>query len=117
MLVLVKTVLQAMPMYLFFILYAPKSILKEIRSIQRNFLWVGREAKAKSSLVSWEKVCSPKDRGGLGLRDPKIMGGIQGAKIWWRWCTYMQEPWDNIWHINYARDRPRSHLIKFNSDP
>lgn len=38
-LVLIKSVLQAMPLYLFSILAAPKWVLKTIRNLQRNFLW------------------------------------------------------------------------------
>ena len=38
--------------YLFLILSAHKSVLKEIWSLQWNFLWSGREVKAKFSLVS-----------------------------------------------------------------
>ena len=81
--VLVKFVLQAMPIYLFFVSFSPKSIIKDIRSIQRNFLVGGREVKSKFSLVRWEKIFYHRERGGLGLRDPKTMSGIQGAKIWW----------------------------------
>ena len=51
-LVLVKSVLQAMLVYLFFVLSTPKSILQGIQSIQRNFLWEGRESRAKFLLVS-----------------------------------------------------------------
>ena len=65
-------------------------------------------------LVSWEQVCKPKERGGLGLRDPEIMGKIQGAKIWQQWCKYSQEPWVKIWHIKYARDRHKTQLIRYN---
>ena len=42
-LTLVKFVLQAMPLYLFLVLDAPKSVIKKIRNIQRTFLW--RELK------------------------------------------------------------------------
>ena len=81
--ILIKSILQAMPTYLFSVLAAPKAILKQIRSIQRKFIWGSSGEKAKFSLVSWEDVCKPKDQGGLGLRDPKIMSEILGAKIWW----------------------------------
>ena len=100
--ILVKSILQAMPTYLFSILVAPKSILKEIQCLQRNFLWGGWEAKAKFSLVSWEYVCTPKEQGGLGLRDPEVMTEIQGTKFWWRWVNYSSEPWDKLWHMKYA---------------
>lgn len=38
-LVLIKVVLQAMPLYLFSILAAPKWVLKELIFLQRSFLW------------------------------------------------------------------------------
>ena len=80
-LILVKTVIQAMPIYLFSVLLAPKSILKEIR--KWNFFWGGREVKAKFSLVCWEEIYRPKEQGGLGLRDLEVMAEIQGENVWW----------------------------------
>ena len=106
--------MQAMPPYLFSILSAPNSVLKEIRRLQCNFLWGGHEEKAKFSLVCWEDVCRPKERGVLGLRDPKVMLKIQGAKVWWRWVNHTSKPWAKIWHIKYARDGPIQPLIRFN---
>ena len=70
-----------MPTYRFSIPAAPKSILKEIRRLQRNLLWGGREEKAKFSLVCWEDICQPKEQGGLGLRDLEVRSKIQGAKV------------------------------------
>ena len=96
---MVKSVIQAMPMYLLSVL----SVLKEIRSLHCNFLWAGRGSKAKFALVSREKVSIPKNLGGLGLRNPEVVGEVQSAKIWWRWCNHKQEPWAKIWHLKYAR--------------
>ena len=79
-LILVKAVMQAMPIYLFSILSALKSVLRIIRGMQRNFLWGCREEKAKFALVSWEGICKPKEQGGLGLRDLELMAEVQGAK-------------------------------------
>ena len=115
-LVLVKAVLQAMPIYLFLILSAPKSVLHEIKSLQRNFLWGGREAKVKFSLVSWEGICKPKDRGGLGIRYPDVMAEVQGEKVWWRWSKNTDEPWARLWHIKYAREKPKDQLVYLNVD-
>ena len=50
-LILVKSVLQAMPLYLFSVLAAPKSVIKQIRNIQRNFLWGGGDYHKKWALV------------------------------------------------------------------
>jgi hypothetical protein len=61
--------LQAIPLYLFFVLAAPKHILK---AIQRNFLWQGTNSAKKWALVAWNSLCTPKLKGGLGLRDLKF---------------------------------------------
>ena len=91
-LILVNFVLQAMPNYLFSYFPAPKEILKEICNIQCVLLWGGNREKYKIDLVGWDKVYQPKDRVGLGLRDPYIISEVLGAKIWWRWCTHNNKP-------------------------
>ena len=48
-LTLLKLILQTLALYLFSILAAPKSILKKIKSLQRNFLWEAR----------WNKINGP----------------------------------------------------------
>lgn len=95
-LTLVKAVLQALPIYLFSVMATPKKILKEMRRLQRKFLWGGRDDKNKWALVNWDTVCTPKLNGGLGLRDPETNNDIMGTKIWWRWIKHEQEPWAKI---------------------
>ena len=95
-LTLVKVVLQAIPTYLFSVLSAPKAILKGIKAIQRNFLWGSLELKQKWALVDWETVCKPKKARGLGLRDPEIANKVMSTKIWWRWVTHKEEPWEKF---------------------
>ena len=80
-LVLVKFVLQSMPTFLFSTMMAPKSVLQELRNIQRKFLLSGSHDSHKWDLVKWDTVCKPKSQGGLGLHDPKIASLIAGAKI------------------------------------
>jgi hypothetical protein len=66
-LVLLKSVLQTLPTYLFTALAAPKQIIKAIRNLQRNFLWHRHQPNKKWVLVGWDKICTPKSMGGLGL--------------------------------------------------
>eukprot|EP00253_Pinus_taeda_P009576 PITA_09576 len=51
-LVLTQAVLQAIPMFMFSTLPAPKGIKQQIRSIQRDFLWGKGEEKKKWLLVA-----------------------------------------------------------------
>ena len=59
-----------MMLYLFSILTVPKWVLKEIKKLQRFFLWGNSGQNRKWALVKWDKVCLPKHPGGTGLRDP-----------------------------------------------
>jgi hypothetical protein len=62
---LIKSVLSAIPVYLFIALNAPKWVIKVIDKIQRNFLWKGRkEARGGNCLVAWDKISRPLDLGG-----------------------------------------------------
>eukprot|EP00253_Pinus_taeda_P012127 PITA_12127 len=104
--ILIKAVLQSMPLYLFSILAAPKWILKAIKKLQRNFLWGCSGPNKKWALVKWEKACLPKIGGGIGLRDPEHSNKIMGAKIWWKWLTYPDTQWAQIWTAKYANNLP-----------
>eukprot|EP00253_Pinus_taeda_P008091 PITA_08091 len=110
--VLIKVVLQAMPLYLFSILAAPKWVLKRLRNIQRGFPWGSNATNRKWALVKWSTICKPKAKGGIGLRDPEHSNTIMGAKIWWQWLTNPGKPWVTLWTSKYANHRPQEELIR-----
>ena len=112
-LILVKSVLQAMPIYLFSVLEAPKSIIKQIKNIQRILFWGGSKGNRKCPLVDWQTICTPKAVGGLRLCDPLDNNKVMSAKIWWRWVNYEEEPWAKLWHLKYAPQWPKQSLICF----
>ena len=45
-----------------------QNMAEKIERIQQNFLWSGIEEKNKLSLVNWEELCKPKNKGVLGVR-------------------------------------------------
>ena len=67
-------------------------MIKQIRNIQRNFLWGVIYVHRKWPLVEWKTICKPKEVGGLGLRDPLDINKETGDKIWGRWITHEEEP-------------------------
>eukprot|EP00253_Pinus_taeda_P021755 PITA_21755 len=105
-LILIKAVLQSMPLYLFSILAAPKGILKAIKKLQRNFLWGCSGPNRKWALVKWEKACLPKNGGGIGLRDPEHSNKIMGSKMWWKWLSNPDTQWAQIWTAKYTNNLP-----------
>eukprot|EP00253_Pinus_taeda_P025096 PITA_25096 len=100
-LVLIKAVLQSMPLYLFSVLATPKWMLKRIKNLRHNFLWGSTGQNRKWALVKWEKVCKPKKQGGLGLRDPQHSNTLMGARIWWQWVSCPKKPWAQLWTAKY----------------
>eukprot|EP00253_Pinus_taeda_P022211 PITA_22211 len=83
--VLIKAVLQSMPLYLFSILSAPKWVLKAIKQLQHNFLWGSKGPNRKWALVKWEKARLPKNAG---------------------------TPWAALWTAKYARNLPLEERIR-----
>lgn len=68
--ILIKSVLNAIPTYLFSILKAPPKVVKDIKISLRSFLWNDNVwGRKKIPLLAWDKICHPKELGGVGIRD------------------------------------------------
>ncbi|XP_026458492.1 uncharacterized protein LOC113359008 [Papaver somniferum] len=67
-LVLIKFVLSSIPIYNMAVYKWPCSVIKECEKIMRNFLWSGDGETRKFTTISWKRVCTPFDEGGLGIR-------------------------------------------------
>lgn len=50
----------------------PLSVCDEAEKLCRNFIWGSKTDKRRCHLVSWEKICQPKEDGGLGLRNMRF---------------------------------------------
>jgi hypothetical protein len=79
-LVLIKIVLEAIPMYWHLKTLIPKSILQGIRKICYNYLWKGSLEYKGLHLVNWCSLSKPKQPGGWGLKD-KALFGHTGSKV------------------------------------
>ncbi|XP_059295526.1 uncharacterized protein LOC132048856 [Lycium ferocissimum] len=66
---LVNSVLMHIHSYWSSIFILPKSVLKQMTTLCRNFLWAGQENTNKTPLIAWDLVCRSKKEGGLGVID------------------------------------------------
>jgi hypothetical protein len=77
-----KVVLVALPLYQCPTLLAPHTIMNQISMNVWKFLWQGgRSNERKYHLINWKMVRNPKDKGGLGIKDPIMMNVAMGEKL------------------------------------
>jgi hypothetical protein len=66
---------------------------KQMDIITINFLWQGTKDKFRHHMAKWEMVSRPKDQGGLGIINTRLMNDCLLVK--WIWKIH-QEP-DALW--------------------
>jgi hypothetical protein len=81
---LVRSTLSAMPIFSMMSLDIPAKTILAIEKIIRGFLSKGRkDVKGDHCLVVWDKVCTPKKWGGLGIPNLKMMNVALRTR--WLW--------------------------------
>eukprot|EP00253_Pinus_taeda_P035962 PITA_35962 len=115
--VLVKSVLQAIPIYPLLIMAVPQGVCVKIREVLRKFIWGGSSNQKKWALVSWKHLIKHKEEGGLGLRDPSKLNKILGAKLWWRWLRGGNDLWKQLWRYKYNMPSSTEEMYRIQETP
>ncbi|KAL9666843.1 hypothetical protein QQ045_001187 [Rhodiola kirilowii] len=82
--VLIKAVIQAIPMYMMSVYYFPRKIIAEINKLMLQFWWDKKEGGKGINWVSQNTLQKKKCEGGLGLKDLIIFNEAMLLKIGWR---------------------------------
>eukprot|EP01018_Ginkgo_biloba_P039380 Gb_12932 [translate_table: standard] len=83
-LVLVKSVLEALPVYWMSLSWIPQGILDQMRKISFRFLWSGGKEKRGIPWVKWQRLAVPKALGGWRLKNIFLFSKALAAKSIWR---------------------------------
>jgi len=94
--VLLISVLNALPIFYLSFFKMPVCVAKKIVRIQREFLWGGTKDGRKINWVSWKVVCQPKDIGSLGVREVRVVNLSLLAKWRWRLLNSNNALWKDI---------------------
>ncbi|CAN1247078.1 Putative ribonuclease H protein At1g65750 [Linum grandiflorum] len=101
---LAQTVLSAIPAYIMQTTVLPTEIFEAIDRRIRNFVWGSSEAGRKIHLISWQQVCTPKDRGVLGLRLARELNSAYMTKLAFIFMQHPELLWVRVLQSKYFRE-------------
>lgn len=91
--VLIKSVVQALPSYTMETLL-PRVLIGKMERKIKDFFWGFRDDKLYNlHLKAWTNVCKPKASGGIGFRKLADMNRAFVTKLAWTLNTQMGKPW------------------------
>ncbi|XP_015954786.1 uncharacterized protein LOC107479150 [Arachis duranensis] len=95
-LVLIKSVINSLPVYYLSLYKMPSAVARRIITLQRRFLWGKDDGQPRMALVKWELVQAPKKLGGLGVGDAVVRNTALLFKWWWRFSKEDCPLWKKI---------------------
>ncbi|KAL4202821.1 hypothetical protein AMTRI_Chr02g265480 [Amborella trichopoda] len=110
---LLRTCLANLPIYQMSLIHMPASVVKRLEKMMRDFLWGSSDENMKFHLLNWDRVCSPKKEGGLGIRKITLVNQALLYKWWWRSLLLKTSCVErkNMW-IGGGRGNKISHMWK-----
>jgi hypothetical protein len=82
--ILIKAVLESLPVYWMALAHIPHSVLKKLRQLIFAFLWNGSKQSRGLHLYGWETLSKPKALGGWGLRNLHLTYLVLSANTLWQ---------------------------------
>lgn len=103
-LILLQSVIDSAPVYWFSMFRIPKMVLQTLDRMRRGFLW-GHDSNNHRKLhsINWDKICSPKASGGLGMASLQRRNISMLTKWWWRCYEERDKVWNKLFTERYGR--------------
>lgn len=115
-LTLINSVFASIPIYYMSNILFPKKFLAKLTAIIRNFWWTGvrDDASAKSlCLRAWKDICTPKNEGGLGIKNMQATNRSLILAAAWR---IAENPNSHLSRIIQSKYFPHSSLWRANQN-
>ena len=80
---LITSVLQSMQLYWMLVFILPSTIIHDLETLFRDFLWTQGDVSRGKCRIAWDAVCKPIDNGGLGFKRLAIWNRALVTKHIW----------------------------------
>ena len=104
--ILIKVVAQATPTYTMSCFKLPESLCRKLNAMMSSFWWGQKDKERKMAWVAWEKLCIPKEEGGMGFRDLRAFNLALLTKQGWRLQQNANSLVHRVFKARYFADRP-----------
>jgi ribonuclease HI len=106
--VLIKAILQALPVYAMSVFQFPAGLVEELNQLIRDFHWGDEHDRRRMHWLSWDKLTQPKLCGGMGFRDFRVYNQALLARQSWRLLQFPDSPCARLLKAKYY---PSGHLL------
>ena len=86
---LIESCLSSLPMYMMGLYTLPEGIHASFDKELSRFFWQGSDGRQKYHMVKWADLCTPKDRGGIGILSSRKMN--KALMLRWVWRILREE--------------------------
>jgi hypothetical protein len=94
-LILTESCLSSIPLHSMSLFLPPKGTHAGFDKHRSRFFWEGTGDKNKQHWVNWQEVCQPKDQGGLGITNTRVINIALLVK--WIWKLHNDPAQDSLW--------------------
>jgi len=94
--VLIQSHLESLPAYTMQCFQLPSAVANNIDRVNREFFWKKNSTEKGLPLVAWDKICRPKQNGGMGLRKTAAVNQAFQSKLIWKIFTNQDSMWVRI---------------------
>ncbi|XP_070026137.1 uncharacterized protein [Nicotiana sylvestris] len=89
----------------------PSKVLNAIEAYCRSYLWSGTNIITRKALLAWEKVCTPKSMGGLGLINMRLWNKATIIKANWDIEHKVDRLWIRWVHSYYIKNQKFDQMV------